>query len=129
MSSDTTKRRRVGEGGSGGDGIPPVGGGGGGSDNSVHQELREMKSTMNELMGNMTNMMQMIQSQSKVICNMQGDIDRLTQKCNSMETSIKQTTRKRFDSLDDKLNYHEELLQNQGWEYSAPRPSHYIGIT
>ena len=47
MSSDS-KRRRVG--GSGGDGIPPVGGDHQ-NDNttSVHQELSEMKSKMNEL--------------------------------------------------------------------------------
>ena len=123
MSSDTSKRRRVGEGGSGGDGIPHVGGGHQNDNTSVHQELSEMKSTINELMYNMTNMMQMMQSQSKVIYNMQGDINRLTQKCNSMETSIKQTTKKRFDSVDDKLKYHDILLQNQKWVYSAPRPS------
>jgi len=121
MSSDS-KRRRVGEGDSGVDSIPPVGGGGE-SNTLLHQELREMKSTMNELMGNMTNMMQMMHSQSNVIDNMQGDINRLTQKCNSMETSIKQTTKNRFDSVDDKLKYHEILLQNQKWKYSAPLPS------
>jgi len=67
-----------------------------------------------------------LKSQSNVINNMQGDINRLEKKCNSMESS----TITRFDNVDDKLNgiqdkleYHEILLQNQKWKYSAPRPS------
>ena len=50
MSSES-KRRRVGEGDSGGgDGVPPVGGDHQNDNTSVHRELREMKSKMNELM-------------------------------------------------------------------------------
>jgi len=127
-----------------GDGIPPVGGGDHQNDNitsvSVHQELSEMKSTMNELMGNMTNMLQMMQSQSRDISKltqanetMQGEINRLAQKCHSIETSIldNHTTNSTMTSLlrttcnriEEKQKYHDVMLQNQQWKYSAPRPS------
>ena len=127
MSSDT-KRRRVGEGGCGGDGIPPVDGGYQNDNTSVQQELIEMKSKMNELMGNMTNMLQMMQAQSNAINNMQGDINRLTQKCHSMETSILDSStatsllRTTCDRIEDKQKYHDVMLQNQQWKYSAPYP-------
>ena len=144
MSSDS-KRRRVGEGGSsGGDGIPPVGGNDHQNDNtSVHRELSEMKSIMNDLMNqnrtqaeNISSMLQMMQSQSRDINQltqandtMQGDINRLTQKCHSIETSILDNStatsllRTTCDRIEDKQKYHERLLQNQKWVYSAPRPS------
>ena len=112
----------------------------------MHRELREMKSKMNELVGNMTNMLQMMQSQSNAINNMQGDtnrltqandtmqgnINRLTQKCHSMETSILDNStatsllRTTCDRIEDKQKYHDVMLQNQKWVYSAERPSDYV---
>jgi len=136
MSSDTAKRRRVGEGGSGGDGI--IGGGrsdnvGGGSDHqndsSVHQDLREMKSKMDELINqnrkqteNISSMLQMMQSQSR-------DISQLTEANDTMQCDINRLTHA-IDNiqsnqliLERKLKYQDILLQNQKWVYSAPRPS------
>ena len=105
---------------------------------------------MNEMMGhnrlqtqNMTNMMHMMKS-------MQGEITSLRNKNDGMEKLMQKTLAKcdnlenmlleRFDSMDDnqntisddmnsrfddvdkKQNYHEVLLRNQQWKYSAPRP-------
>jgi len=84
--------------------------------------------------------MQMMQSQSRDIsqltqanATMQGDINRLTQKCHSIETSIldNHTTnstmtsllRTTCDRIEEKQKYHDVMLQNQKWEYSAERPS------
>jgi len=144
MSSES-KRRRVGEGGSCcGDGMPPVGGGDHQNDNtSVHRELSEMKSIMDELMNqnrtqaeNISRMLQMMQSQSRDISQltqandtMQGKINRLTQKCHSIETSILDNStatsllRTTCDRIEDKQKYHDVMLQNQQWKYSAPYPS------
>ena len=135
MSSDTTKRRRVGEEGSGGDGI--IGGGRNDNvkgsdhqnDSSVHQDLREMKSKMDELINqnrkqteNISNMLQMMQSQSR-------DIDQLTQANDTMQCDINRLTHA-IDNiqcnqliLERKLKYQDILLQNQKWVYSAPYPS------
>ena len=78
-NSNTKKKRRVDEGGSGG------AAGEHGMDCTVHQELKDIKSTMNEMMEhsrlqtqNMTNMMRMMQG-------MQGEITRLTEKCIEMK--------------------------------------------
>ena len=66
-----------------------------GMDCTVHQELNDIKSTMNEMMEhsrlqtqNMTNMMQMMQSQSNIINNMQGDINQLTQASDNMQGDV-----------------------------------------
>lgn len=139
LSSNNTKKRRVGVSGGGDDTLPLLADGE--NDNRlVHEELKTISS-------HMTNMMQMMSS-------MQGEITRLTEKCDRMEKSIdtmqrtqianhnttnqmkqtinamqttqttnSQNTNSRFDVMDNKLNYHEVLLKNQQWKYSAPRPS------
>ena len=41
---------------------------------------------------------------------------------------LEQTIEKKHIKLDDRLTYHDILLQNQGWKYSAPHPSaEYLG--
>ena len=129
MSNNDTKRRRVGA-----DGATIS------TDSNnyglVCEELKDIKSTMNEMMENtrlqtqnMTNMMQMMKS-------MQGEIAHLTNECNEMKHIIHETKNRcvdsgtsistmnsRFDDVDIKLKYHEILLKNQQWKYSAPRPS------
>lgn len=67
------------------------------------------------------------------IQTMQKDITRLTQKCDRMERDnnrLEITVNRVEDTLEDsqrevikKQKYHDKLLQNQGWEYSAPHPS------
>ena len=138
MSSNNTKKRRVGVGG--GDDAPSLHSDDGEHNNRlVHDELRTLLSS------HMTNMLQMMSS-------MQGEITRLTEKCDRMEKSIhgmkesqkmnnstnqihtinalqvtqntiSENMNSRFDDLDNKLKYHEVLLRNQQWKYSAPRPS------
>ena len=146
MSSNTngTKKRRVGEGENDGASGERY------MDGVVHEELKDIKTTMNEMMEhnrvqteNMTNMMRMMQG-------MQGEITRLTEKCDTMGKSIETMKRtqktqynmtynmnSRFDGMgdrfygvEDKLNYHKDkqaylevLMRNQKWKYSAPRPS------
>lgn len=94
---------------------PAVVNGGNNSDSGVvGEDLKEIKSTMHEMM--------------HVMKHMQGEITRLTKKCNGMEKSIQKvhnkldTTYEEVD-LKDRLNYLEVLLENQKWTYSAPRPS------
>lgn len=96
---------------------PAVVNGGNNTDNGVvGDDLKEIKSTMHEMMN--------------VMKHMQGEITRLTKKCNGMEKSIQKvhnkldTTYEEVD-LKDRLNYLEVLLENQKWTYSAPRPSEY----
>ena len=141
-TSDAKKRRKV-----GGDNECASGG----RKVSVHEELKDIKTTMNEMMEhnrvqteNMTNMMRMMQG-------MQGEITRLTEKCDRMGKSIDTMRRTqktqysnmtydmksqfdgmgdRFDIVEDKLNYHEDkqaylevLIKNQKWKYTLSRPS------
>ena len=72
MSSNNTKKRRVGAGG--GDAPPSLPADGENNNGSVHDELKMISS-------HMTNMLQMMSS-------MQGEIIRLTEKCDRMEKSI-----------------------------------------
>jgi len=103
-NNGNTKKRRVG----GNSGVSIDGGG----ESSGGSELAAIKSMMQELV-------QQNRTQTNMINSMQGEITRLTEKCTTMETSINS----RFDDVDEKLKYHDILLQNQQWEYSAPRPS------
>jgi len=116
-----TKKRRVG------------GGDTGVSDNGGGSELAAIKSMMQELVQQNRTQIDMISNMQGKINNMQGEITRLSQKCNTTETTIKSVKvsqgkslaaiNSRFDEVNDKLKYHDILLQNQGWKYSAPHPS------
>ena len=111
-----TKKRRV-------DDIPA---GGKSGDGGIQDELRDIKSMMQELIN-------LNRLQTTTIQTMQKDIARLTQKCDKMERDnnrLELTVNRVEDTLEDsqrhvdeKLKYQDKLLQNQGWEYSAPRPS------
>ena len=103
----------------------------------------------------MQELVQQNRTQTNMMQSMQGEITRLTEKCRTMETSIKSvklsakdtksqlngihqrvdTIDKKIDviqsstqmkllGVDERLKYHEVLLQNQKWKYSAPRPSY-----
>ena len=144
MSSNNTKKRRTDEGDNGG-----ASGEEHGMDCSmVHQELKDIKSTMNEMMKHncvhMARMMQMMKS-------MQGEIAQLTNECNEMKdkmeviredqviSTVQQNllanssdskmnerfieVMEKVDDMDDKISYHEVLLENQKWEYQARCPS------
>jgi len=114
-NNGSTKKRRVGGGGAR---VSINGGGesGGGS------ELATIKSMMQELI-------QQNRTQTNIINNMQAEITLISNKCNMLEQACKNTVTlnanmtRRFDAVDEKLKYHDILLQNQGWKYSAPSPS------
>ena len=122
-----TKKRRVGGGGA----LVSADNVGGGL-----AELSAIKSMMQELVQQNRAQTNMINSMQGEITSMKGDMTQLKKKCNTMETTInsvirmfrtvhdiKLTMNSRFDGVDEKLKYHDILLQNQHWEYSAPRPS------
>ena len=130
MSSNSTKKRRVAADGT--DGTE--------SAHDVHKELMAMKSTMNELLNhtraqadNMTRMMKlMISMQEEMnsvrggISNMKTEMKSMRRDMNSMRQDIDMGFNEAYDhtkGLHDKLNYHEALLEDQKWKYSAPRPS------
>ena len=114
-----TKKRRVGDDGTRVS-IDGSGSSGGGS------ELAAIKSMMQELV-------QQNRTQTNMMQSMQGEIARLTNKCDRMERDNKRSALNmnsrfdvvddKFDVVEDKLKYHDILLQNQHWEYSAPRPT------
>ena len=117
MSNNDSKKRRVDSGISAGEKS---------DDGCIKDELRDIKSMMQELINQN-------RIQTTTIQTMQKDITRLTQKCDKMERDnnrLELTVNRVEDTLEDsqrhmdeKLKYHDKLLQNQGWEYSAPRPS------
>jgi len=117
MSNNDSKKRRVDS------GIPA---GGESGDGGIKDDVRDIKSMMQELI-NQNHI------QTTTIQTMQKDITRLTQKCDKMERDnnrLEITVNRVEDTLEDsqrhvdeKLKYQDKLLQNQGWEYSAPYPS------
>jgi len=120
MSSNSTKKRRVAADGT--DGVE--------SAHDVHNELIAMKSTMNELLNhtraqaeNMTSMMKVMSSMQEEMKSLRGDmINQLDFMGEEIDTRFDEA----YDAtkgLHDKLNYHEALLEDQKWKYSAPRPS------
>jgi len=110
----------------------------------VHKELMAMKSTMNELLNhtraqteNMASMMKLMSSMQEEMKSARGDLSNMKTEMKSMREDMNnqldfmgEEIDTRFDEacdatdgLYDKLNYHEALLEDQKWKYSAPRPS------
>jgi len=146
MSSNTksTKKRRAGEGNNGGASGFQV-------DSSEQDELKVLSSHLTSMMEhnrvqteNMTDMMDMMKSMQGEIASLRNKNDAMEKvmkktltKCDNLEKSLvarfdivedKQNTisedmNSRFDDMDKKQKYHEVLLKNQQWKYSAPRPS------
>ena len=145
-SSNNTKKRRVGAASS-----SRVGDDENNGSLAVCDELKTMSTHMSSMMelmmnmqgelksmrGDMNKMKEEITGMRGDMKNMQGEIMQLTEKCDGMERTIQKTTKNtkrllssRFDDIDDhfddmhdRINYHEVLLENQKWVYSAPRPS------
>ena len=134
-SGGSTKKRRVGEGGGEGDDDDL---------SEAREELRTISTHMSSMVNMMKNMQEEMKSMRGDMNSMKGEIKHLTEKCDRMEESIDvmqktQSTNSyvmisrcdgmeklmlsRFDKVDDKQKYHEVLLKNQKWKYSAPRPS------
>jgi len=105
-NNGNTKKRKI----EGGARVSIDGAGINGENSSA--ELSAIKSMMQELV-------QQNRTQTNMMQSMQAEITQLTKKCTTMETTINS----RFDEVNDKLKYHDILLQNQKWKYSAPRPS------
>ena len=116
MSSNSTKKRRVAADGTDGTG----------SAHDVHKELMAMKSTMNELLNHTRAQTENMTSMMKVMGSMQAEMKSMRRDMNSMRQDIDMGFNEAYDhtkDLHDKLNYHEVLLEDQKWKYSAPRPS------
>ena len=127
----------------------------------INDEMDEMLQQAHQQADNVASIAENMASMMQMMKGMQGEISRLTKKCDGMEKSLQKTNNNvtqieksirtlpkkqnaniisrldylqtnstnniisRLDSIDDRLKYHEILLQNQKWEYSAPRPSEY----
>ena len=122
-SSNNTKKRRVGD-------TP--------TDNN-NNELIAIKSSIDELVHqnrtqnsieklvhqnhtqseNILNMLQLMKGMQNEMKDMRGEITQLREKCDDMHTKLNENT----DSTNHKLKYHDVLLQNQKWKYSARHPS------
>ena len=108
------------------------------------KELMDQNRLMMQLMKNsMSTLQAEINNMRSDISSMKGEIKEDTQSmcCDIKEikAEIESTPRgdvsslkkidctqlimKKFDLMEDALNYYEALLKNQKWEYSAPRPS------
>ena len=87
-------------------------------DELVHQNRTQNENITNllQLMKGMKDDMKFMQSEMK---DMQGKITQLRQKCDDMHTKLNENA----DSTNHKLKYHDVLLQNQKWKYSARYPS------
>ena len=114
MSSSNTKKRRVG-------GDTPAAE----TDNN-NNELIAMKSSIDELVHqnrtqneNIANILQLMKGMQDEMKDMRGEITQLRQKCDDMHTKLNENA----DSANHKLKYHDMLLQNQKWKYSARHPS------
>ena len=141
---NSTKKRRVDEGGSGG-GEQSNGGG------LVQDELKALSSHMTNMMAMMSSMqgeiarltnesnqmkLKMEAMQRTQIANHNTEMSTVFQMKNTIQTitglqhvHLEQITHNtksvnsRFDVAYNKQKYHEELLKNQQWKYSAPRLS------
>ena len=96
---------------------------------------------MNQLLDHSRSQMTIMTNMQHEMKNIQGEMKHLREKCDMMERSL-QTARvvvensssdisetaskfrdrvdSRFADVEDRQKYHEVLLKNQKWEYSAP---------
>ena len=94
-------------------------------DELVHQNRTQNDNIANilQLMKGMQSGMKGMQSEMKgmqsEMKDMRGEITQLRQKCDDMHTKLNENA----DSTNHKLKYHDVLLQNQKWKYSARYPS------
>ena len=79
----------------------------------------KLMSALHQLLDQNSTQMAMIKNMQGDITSMKGEITQLREKCDGMEKIMLS----RFDGVDNKQKYHEVLMQNQKWNYSAPRPS------
>ena len=136
---NSAKKRRVGEGGGGAEQSNSCG--------LVHEELKALSSYMTKMMEHNRDMMDMMKSMQGEIARLTNESNKMKQTMDTMhrtqnanynttnqmkqtinamqtaQTTNSRNTNSRFDDVDNKLNYHEVLLKNQQWKYSAPRPS------
>ena len=107
---NSTKKRRVDEGGGGGEQSSNGGG-------LVHEELKSISSHMTSMMQTLNQLVDSNRTQMAMMSSMQGEITRLTEKCDEikgLKGEIIRLTEKcnimdkmsvaRFDRMDDKQN-------------------------
>eukprot|EP00985_Skeletonema_marinoi_P001476 scaffold581_cov127-Skeletonema_marinoi.AAC.27 len=54
------------------------------------------------------------------VSSLESRCEQLEAKCNSLENMLQSTSQSTKEHIDKKLKYHEMLIRNQNWEYSAP---------
>ena len=127
-------------------------------EDGLAHELKAIKSVMKELLDHSHSQVASIQDEMKStndeVKGMRNNVKNIRDKCNAMEKSLQkiQNTNSslhetdtnfrdqmdsRFDNVENKQKYHELLLKNQKWEYSAPcldgdsnlppRSQHFLG--
>ena len=83
----------------------------------------QIMSAMNQLLDQNRLQMAEMKSMADKIGSMEGEIKGMKQKCDVMEKSLsgfRNQSVSRFDDVENRQKYHEILLKNQQWEYSAP---------
>jgi len=110
-----------------------VGGGGGGESATAVNEEATLNKTMSEIMNQNRDMLEMMKSMQGEMMSMKHDIKSIQSKQVRVESSLGLSMRdvkKKQNAnhmmlldMDKRQKYHEVLLKNQKWEYSAPRPS------
>eukprot|EP00579_Thalassiosira_antarctica_P017897 CAMPEP_0201947038 /NCGR_PEP_ID=MMETSP0903-20130614/54733_1 /ASSEMBLY_ACC=CAM_ASM_000552 /TAXON_ID=420261 /ORGANISM="Thalassiosira antarctica, Strain CCMP982" /LENGTH=526 /DNA_ID=CAMNT_0048490159 /DNA_START=164 /DNA_END=1741 /DNA_ORIENTATION=- len=112
-------------------------------EDGLAHELMAIKSVMKELLDHSHSQMASIQDEMKSMNaemkGMRNDVKNARDKCDAMEKLMQQTQHansrlkkkdtnfrdrmeSRFDDVENKQRYHEVLLKNQIWKYSAPLP-------
>ena len=101
----------------------------------VEQSISTMQDRIEKSMWNQTNHTNNVLEELSKKCNKIENSMQKNQNTNSLaimkslqkmkknENTLSSTMKSRFGDVEDRLKYHEVLLKNQKWEYSAPRPS------
>ena len=87
----------------------------------MHQNRTQNENIANilHLMKGMQGDMKSMQSEMK---DMRGEITQLRKKCDDMHTEVSSDMKSGFADICNKQKYHDVMLKNQKWVYSAPRP-------
>jgi len=94
----------------------------------MQDEMKDIRGEIKDMRGEITQLRQKneMKDMRKDMNGMKKEVTKLTKKCNGMEkvqkdikSSIDNDMSGRFDIVDEKQKYHEMILKNQKWEYSA----------
>ena len=91
---------------------------------SIEHSIQQSLSKMDR----MENIMMRMEDKLATVGSLESRCEQLERKCSSLEAILKLTSqsRKEMDDISKTLKYHEMLIRNQKWEYSAPISSENI---